>query len=395
MNKLSLIIRREYLTRIQKRSFLIMTIITPFLLYAVIILPAIFFVDGATSAQSILVIGDSSGYYTRALNLNTDYEFINATEEYLSSANQDDEIYASIVLPHDLAFHPAEVSILSGSVLPKSLQEHIEGSLSHSATLMRIARTIGKEDSIEELRVNISAKYSTTTENDKSEVSNILSLLMAFGIYLFIFSYGTMIMRSVTEEKTNKIMEVMFLSAKPSSFILGKIIGVALVGLTQFACWGIMLFTFIYLNGEGGRLAWALSALPATLGMVSLALFFLIFFILGYLLYASFFAAVGAASDPNTDTHQFLLPITLPILFSIYAGLYASFHPDSALAFWCSYIPFTSPVVMMVRLCFGINPGEAIFSILLLLVAVALSLTFSAKIYSKTILNKGKSSKWI
>jgi ABC-2 type transport system permease protein len=213
-------------------------------------------------------------------------------------------------------------------------------------------------------------------------------------IYMFIFVYGAMVMQGVMEEKTNRIIEVMVSSVKPFDLMMGKLIGIGLVGLTQFGLWGaviggVSLFGTTLLSGIGGSSEIIVNFLT-TGNLLELCLYFILFFIGGYLIYASLFAAIGAMVNSQEDTQQYMMPITILILFAFYAGFYSAQNPDGPLAFWTSLIPLTSPIVMMTRLPYGVPLWQLCLSIALLAITVILIIRLAAKIYRVGILMYGK-----
>lgn len=226
------------------------------------------------------------------------------------------------------------------------------------------------------------------TQMTSAEASASLAIVFSFLLYIFIFTYGSLVMRSIVSEKSNKILEVMFLSVKPLEMMYGKIISVALVGITQFAAWAVILFllnsisstdNISFITSVASNAEWA-SLLPCII----------IYSLLGYLLYASLFAAIGAVSGPETDTQQFLLPVMLPIVFAIYSSIQTAYYPNNDIALWCSFIPLTSPIVMTSRLCYGVESWEVILSMLILTATVIFTTYLSGKIYKSAILLHGK-----
>ena len=226
------------------------------------------------------------------------------------------------------------------------------------------------------------------TQMTSAEASAFLAIVFSFLLYIFIFTYGSLVMRSIVSEKSNKILEVMFLSVKPLEMMYGKIISVALVGITQFAAWAVILFLLNSISSTDNISFIASVASNAEWG--SLLPCLIIYSLLGYLLYASLFAAIGAVSGPETDTQQFLLPVMLPIVFAIYSSIQTAYYPDNDIALWCSFIPLTSPIVMTSRLCYGVESWEVILSMLILTATVIFTTYLSGKIYKSAILLHGK-----
>ena len=258
-----------------------------------------------------------------------------------------------------------------------------------------------------------------------SELALIVGMITTMLIYMFIFISGAQVMNSVVQEKTNRIVEVMICSVKPFELMMGKIISVALVCLTQFMMWIVLTIVLLFcanqfmgggagveemvqasnsMNGvsavemtiEAGELSVVQEALNMMkmVNWVEILGFFFIYFIGGYLLYAALFAAIGSAVDNETDTQQFMMPITIVILFALYAGIYSAENPEGPLAFWCSMIPFTSPIVMMVRIPFDVPVWEKLLSVGLLILTFIGTTWMSAKIYRTGILMYGKKVSW-
>lgn len=226
------------------------------------------------------------------------------------------------------------------------------------------------------------------TQMTSAEASASLAIVFSFLLYIFIFTYGSIVMRSIVSEKSNKILEVMFLSVKPLEMMYGKIISVALVGITQFAAWTVILFLLNSISSTDNISF--ITSITSNAEWGSLLPCIIIYSLLGYLLYASLFAAIGAVSGPETDTQQFLLPVMLPIVFAIYSSIQTAYYPDNDIAMWCSFIPLTSPIVMTSRLCYGVESWEVLLSMLILTVTVILTTYLSGKIYKSAILLHGK-----
>jgi ABC-2 type transport system permease protein len=252
-----------------------------------------------------------------------------------------------------------------------------------------------------------------------AELALIIGMVSAFIIYMFIVIYGAQVMSGVVQEKTNRIVEVIISSVKPFELMMGKIIGIAMVGLTQFLLWVVLTVIISFAVGSffGGNVdvsslqkvgQMGMQPVPTQMpteiqtlitAMSSLNYFeiislFVVYFLGGYLLYASLFAAIGSAVDNETDTQQFSLPIMLPIIFAIYAGIFSAENPDGPLAFWCSMIPFTSPIVMMVRLPFDVPAWQIVLSLSILVLTFIGTTWMAGKIYRTGILMYGKKVTW-
>lgn len=396
MNDLLLIIQREYLSRVRRKSFLLMTILTPLFLIAASIIFSAMTEDAVGGNESVLLFGDHNGYYTSILQRNSRFSFTEATEEYLEQTDPSTDFSAMLYLPDALDETPNLAFIVANYEISEALSNHINERLSEAATFekwRKDAPTLSNFWENNRVEVHCQKMNNITGGNSSNEGAALIAIVASLLLYIFIFSYGSQVMRGVNEEKNNKIMEVMFLSTRPSHFMAGKIISVALVGLTQFAIWAsaaFLLFREISDKELSILILFNKIVLPNEINIYSLAIYFVIFFLAGYLLYASLFASIGALSDPSTDTQQFFLPVTIPILFSIYAGIYTACHPDSTLGAWCSYIPFTSPIVMPTRICHGIDAWEIIGSLSILIVTDLLFFRLAGKIYRSAILLHGK-----
>ena len=261
-----------------------------------------------------------------------------------------------------------------------------------------------------EVETIIIGEEGETTGN--AEVSFGIGFMCGILIYMFIFMYGTMVMRGVIEEKTSRIVEVIISSVKPFQLMMGKILGVALVGLTQFMLWIILTIIIsafaevlffdagtistesMGMSGEQSVILSTLSNSLAGINILQLLFAFAFYFLGGYLLYSALFAAVGSAVDAEADTQQFILPITIPLIISFILMQPVMDNPDGVLAYWLSLIPFTSPIIMMVRLPFGVNNSELILSMALLVAGFLATTLFAAKIYRTGILMYGKKASY-
>lgn len=412
MRALKLIIQREYLSRIQKKSFLIMTILMPVIFIALIFVPIWLAGIKDSQAKQIAII-DSTGKYADHLKSNEEYVF-NITDRNPGKLKTDgeSELFGVLQITDDLGNNPKAVTLYSEKQAPIGLLDYINSTLSE-VTKSEKLNNLSKRDNIDpevltEIR-NISQSKNdiniTTMRWDEDgaekETSTIISSaiggIITFLMYMFILMYGTMVMNGVVEEKSNRIVEVMISSVKPFDLMMGKIIGIGLVGITQLLIWIVLI---------GGVLASAGTLFPQSgmedagspldvnlllsVNWIEIVICFLLFFIGGYLIYASIFSIIGAAVDNAQDTQQFVLPVTLIFVFALYAGIYSIQNPDGPLAFWCSLIPLTSPIVMMVRIPFGVPIWQVLLSIAILYISIVLVVKFAAKIYRVGILMYGK-----
>lgn len=417
MSKIGIVIQREYLSRVRKKSFILMTFLMPVILAALIFVPL--WMSGIKDDKvKVVSIIDNTGKYAPLFEETDSYRFeaVNDTvKEYLHGENE--EIYATLIIRSDLLQDPSALTLYSDKQVTSDLNRLIESTLNTFLRDEKIAsynipnlKEIFEESKVEVVLNTIKVEKDGTETEVSSILAETVGILFTFIIYMFIFVYGGMVMQGVMEEKNNRIIEVMVSSVKPFDLMMGKIIGVGLVGLTQFLLWAILGTFLIFFGG----MIWSLGnasevmqgmnemqnvkagALSEVLHLVSgvrlgeMVLFFLIYFVGGYMLYASLFSAIGASVDSQEDTQQFMLPITALILFAFYAAIYSIQNPAGPLAFWTSMIPFTSPIVMMVRLPFDVPLWEKILSVAVLYVTFTLTVRFSAKIYRVGILMYGK-----
>lgn len=433
MNKISIIIAREYRTRVMKKSFILLTFLTPLLFVAMIAVPLWLSSIKDDSIKNIVVI-DKTGLYQNVLKGNDVYTFVyanNPVESYKNKEKKEgSELTAVLHISEDLSKNPKAVTLYSEKQANIELKSFISNQLADYVQEQKLAsyNIPDIKNIVEKSKTDIdieTIKWNSKGEEEKTsaELALIIGTVAAVLIYMFIMVYGAQVMSGVVQEKVNRIVEVMISSVKPFQLMMGKIIGIALVGLTQFFLWILLTVTLLGVfslftgaaNPETAKqmteMASAQSAggqVPALSGsafteaistlngvnFIQILLLFVIYFLGGYLLYASLFAAVGSAVDNETDTQQFSMPLTLPIFFALYAAIYSAQNPDGPLAFWCSLIPFTSPVVMMVRLPFDVPIWQIVLSVSILVLSFIGTTWLAAKIYRTGILMYGKKITW-
>ena len=436
MHTIYLIIKREYLVRVRKKSFIIMTILGPVLIFA------FYAIIGWAAVSSInqkkIEVVDESGRFAGKFK-NDDETVYSFPKQSLAAAKKTfvkDGYNALVFIPKDVIDHPKTVQIFAEKSVSLAMQSNIERAISKEIETIKLEQAGITQKIIEDAKVNVDAQTISMSETgEKSSngiATTIISGFCALLIYISVLIYGTQVMRGVMEEKTSRIVEVIISSVKPFQLMLGKIIGVALVGLTQFMLWIVLTVGLITLgstvmgqkdtttsamtarmNGMPGgqdvqhkmataqnpvaEVMKAIETLPLTL-IVSC---FLFYFLGGYLLYSALFGAVGAAVDSETETQQFMFPIMMPIIAAIAFAQIAVRDPDGPLAFWTSIIPFTSPVVMMVRIPFGVPGWQLALSMGLLILGFIGTTWIAARIYRVGILMYGKKvsfrelSKWV
>jgi len=398
--KIGIVIGREYFTRVRKKSFIILTILMP-VLFIGLILGTLYLSMLAGGDTKKVVVLDESGEYFSVLKSNEQYEFLSHNGGFEDFRKQsDEEVYATLLISGDLLENSAALTLYSRNQVQASLLQTISSQLDEylSEKKMESYQIPGLKQMIEDSRIKVqidSIRWDDSGKETQSsaEFAMVLGMIFTFLIYMFIFAYGGMVMQGVIEEKTNRIIEVMVSSVKPFDLMMGKLIGIGLVGLTQFGIWAA-LFLACSLSGTflfgGLEVFQQISGMINGPEMIGLFLYFILFFIGGYLIYASLFAAIGAMVNTPEDTQQYMMPLTILIIFAFYAGFYSSQNPDGPLAFWTSIIPLTSPIVMMTRLPFGVPWWELVLSIFLLALTVVLIVALAAKIYRVGILMYGK-----
>ena len=410
MRKIWLIIKREYLVRVRKKAFIVMTIVGPLLMAALMIVPAYL----ANESQELRTIAiDEAGFnFTNQLK---DTDFLHFSkippEEAILLKNEfsKSNYYALLYIEGDNFTLYSNKQI--GLTVTKELETQLEKIIEHEK--LKAAGIDLNILSEAQSKIQIATKIITeggSTTNSKTEVSMGIGFICGILIYIFIFMYGTMVMRGVIEEKTSRIVEVIISSVKPFQLMMGKILGVALVGLTQFVLWIFLTIAIasvaelIFIDSSSitnelnsnqeSQLLDELTKLTGGINLIQIFISFIFYFLAGYLMYSSLFAAVGSAVDAEADTQQFVLPITIPLILAFILIQPIMENPDGPLAFWMSIIPFTSPVIMMVRLPFGVANWELALSMAILILSFILTTYLAGKIYRTGILMYGKKTSY-
>ncbi len=422
MNKIFLIVKREYNRRIHEKSFILLTVLMPFLLSALVIIPLWLSSFETNDSRSIAII-DTTGKYAPLFKDTENYHFIHSElslETYRNKSSK--EIFAFLSITDNLLNNPHAATIYSEKQVPDELIQMINLTLKRQIendklasfnipNLKQIIQSCDIEFNIQSIKWNDDG----SEQQSSTEIASIIGMAFTLLIYTFILAYGAMVMQGVMEEKNNRIVEIMISSVRPFELMLGKIIGIGFVGLFQMFIWSVMTCILLFagslwFNGgsdiasANGEIIGSISNLSIplssgdqglihsllTMDFMRIGTLFIIYFIGGYLMYAAVFAAIGSSVNSQEDSQQFMLPITLFLAFTLYAGLYSAENPDRPLAFWCSMIPFTSPIVMMIRAPFDVPTGELILSIVFLYCGAFGSIWFSAKIYRVGILMYGK-----
>jgi len=440
MSRLGLIIQREYLQTVGKKSFILTTLLVPILSILLCVVAPIMLSNVHSDEKKVVALIDQTAgqQFSSLIQDTEEYHFIVIGDTVSTNMHDvydesETDYYAIVQIPATIE-QTLQLNIFSEASVPASLGRDVEHLLRPALRKARITSygIENLEQIIDDCDVRLlvnSVKWDESGAESitSAEISMIIGLVLALAIYMFVLSYGAMIMSGVVEEKTSRIVEVIVSSCKPLELMLGKIIGVALVGFTQFAIWGILLAVGgtiaagifgVDMASSGGMdpaaIASAqgidteainaqLSANPKATEIFQMIMSinfgqiftcFILYFIGGYLLYASLFAAFGSAVDQQQDTAQFMTPLMFFMIFALYAGMFSMENPDGPLAWWCSMIPFTAPITMMVRLPFDVPIWEIALSLGLLFATAFFVLWLAARIYRTGILMYGKKFEW-
>ncbi len=434
---IKIIISREYLNRVKKKSFLVTTFLVPVLMAALVLVPMILMMTSEEKTKVIAVF-DRSGVVAQTLQDTKTIDYVISPDIPLDSLKRNmKELGYDAVLDISEIDGQKSVSADLTSVNPMGVEmaSNINNRIEDAIEVYRI-ESYGIEDLAQIMKdVKADIRLNTYTIGDDGEekisetgVYAIFSMILGMIIFIFVNMFGSMVMSSVIEEKTSRVVEVLVSSVKATELMFGKIIGIACVALTQFFLWIVLTFALVagasavmgtdmlkdknpvemvesmgvdaaavedVMSSEGpaGEISVVLDTIR-NMDMGSMLLIFLVFFVFGYLLYASMFAAIGSAVENEGDSSQLQLPLTIPLMIGYFIAIYAFKAPDSAIAFWGSMIPFTSPIVMIARAPFGVPAWEVAVSMVLLIVTFVVMAWLSAKIYKVGILMFGKKTTW-
>lgn len=412
MKHLRIIIEREYLNKIRNKSFIIMTFVSPLIVVAfALIIGFLTDVNSKSNAKDILILDESGLFGTTFSDTETiHYEYLkDKTLQEARAEVLETNKYGLLYIPKEETAQKAFYSEESPSL---SLVNELTGALEKTLFQYNLTQKGIDKAEIDSARTKITLQMENFTGEKTSEFDNVMKIAIGgvagYLIFMFIIIYGNMIMRSVIEEKTNRIVEIIISSVKPFQLMLGKIIGTSLAGITQFAIWlviGGVLFalapSLFQVDTPTATQAIAATESHSEISNIITALYhfpfletsgvFLLFFVGGYLLYSSLYAMVGAMVDNETDTQQFLMPILIPLMLAFYVGMFSVIEePHGTISVVFSYIPLTSPVVMLMRIPFGVAWWEVLISLLLLYITFFLVIKIASKIYRIGILMYGK-----
>lgn len=428
MNKTLLILQREYLIRVKKKSFIIMTFLGPLLMAALMVVPIVLATMRDVGNKSVVVL-DETGWFAGKFESGEQMSFIIA-DQPLDSLKKEvikGKFDFLVHIPATQLNVPSNAELYSIKQPSVSVRSYVRNVIKTEVENRKLMASGIDPEVIRQSKTTVNVltyQLGADGELKKSytDVQSALGFISALLIYFFIFLFGSQVMRGVIEEKTNRIIEVIVSSVKPFQLMLGKVLGIALVGLTQFLLWVILTMgIYLVLMGIfGSEIVQQPAAMSGELmqqvpeeqmdavtkGMSEvfevvrtinfpLILFsFAFYFLGGYLLYAALFAAIGSAVDNETDVQQFMLPVSLPLILGIVMMNFLINNTDSSLAFWLSIIPLTSPIVMMVRIPFGVPVWELTLSMAVLVGGFLFTTWIAARIYRTGILMYGKKVSW-
>lgn len=408
MNKLLIVTKREFLYRVKKKSFIIITALMP-LLFALVMFTPILLVNMNEGSEHNVAVIDKTGKYASCFRDGDGWKFF-FPRTTVDDVMSDHNTYAVIEINKDPAQAKEAIDIYSRNEVSASMVSMVRLALTEKVRTERLAayNIPNLEQIIKESDREIEMRTIRFNDSDKSweesnpEIPQVIGIMLTLLIYMFILTYGSMVMQSVTEEKSSRIVEVIISSVKPFTLMLGKVLGIMLTGLFQIMIWGIMAAWILIIVGivipkspttladmDVQNISGILSTL-FSMNWIEITVLFILFFVGGYLLYASFFAAVGASVSSQEDIGQFVLPVTVVMIFALYVGIACMNDPDSNLAFWCSMIPFTSPIVMIMRIPFGVPVWQELLSLLILFASALYVIKISGKIYRTGILLYGQ-----
>lgn len=404
-NKTLIILSREYLQRVRRKSFIITTILMPILMVGLMMLPAL--IDKFSDKENkVFAVIDDSGAIAPALQNTPELKFVStdASEEELRKNEDYDGI---LIIGKSIIDNPSDVTLYSRGAMSPQSEMIISSQI--GAIIEQNRLTKYKIENLPQILAEVHADVNMKTlriDEDEDRVtstivSSLVGMLMSLVLYMFVLIYGQMVMTSIIEEKNNRVLEVVVSSVSPSRLMMGKILGIGAVAVTQIVIWALLICSFTtwvmpsmlssFLNGGSDLdLMQALTMLGDTGYILNLFALLILLLIGGYLFYSSIYAAIGSAVDNIQDASQLQTVAVVPIILGMVFSMSVINDPNSTLAFWLSMIPFTSPMVMMARIPFGIPAGQIVASLAILYASVVFLIWLSAKIYRVGIFMYGK-----
>ena len=405
MKNIILIAKREFFTQVKKKSFIILTLLTPLLIIVFGGVVSLMFRANETQMQISVI--DKSGLFKDKLKSDENIRYVFSSEEteksLIKTLETTEEMNGVMIIPKK-EIHELEnsIEILTNKNLSNEARRNIAGNISEIIKAEKI-NTLGISTAqIEDLNKGVNLHVVNVLEKEKKQdsflvgVKSGLSMFLMYCVFTFIMMYGIRVMRSVLEEKNNRVVEILISSVKPFELMMGKILGVTGVALVQFGVWVVMIFASVMTLGSSNvgmvsgvaEVQMVLSALSqVNYGLILFV--FVIYFLLGYLFYSAMYAAIGSAVDNETETQQFTLFAILPMMLGFYGSITIMNNPDGPMSFWLSMIPFTSPIAMLARIPFDVPVWELVLSIGILLVSTLGMVFIASKIYRVGILMYG------
>ena len=405
MKNIILIAKREFFTQVKKKSFIILTLLTPLLIIVFGGVVSLMFQANETQMQISVI--DKSGLFKDRLKSDQNIRYVFSSEEteksLIKALETTEEMNGVMIIPKK-EIHELEnsIEILTNKNLSNEARRNIAGNISEIIKAEKINALGISTVQIEDLNKSVNLHVVNVLEKEKKQdsflvgVKSGLSMFLMYCVFTFIMMYGIRVMRSVLEEKNNRVVEILISSVKPFELMMGKILGVTGVALVQFGVWVVMIFASVMTLGSSNvgmvsgvaEVQMVLSALSQiNYGLILFV--FVIYFLLGYLFYSAMYAAIGSAVDNETETQQFTLFAILPMMLGFYGSITIMNNPDGPMSFWLSMIPFTSPIAMLARIPFDVPVWELVLSIVILLVSTLGMVFIASKIYRVGILMYG------
>lgn len=429
MNKILLIIQREYLSRVKKKSFIIMTLLTPLIVAGFYGLIIYFSIQGVKGTFNKVAVVNHNKSLTEKLQptKNIGYTYVNESLEAMKSSLKTTKYDYILYLPEFNISSPKGIQLIGTKQAGLSLSNRVSGDIEELIRTQKLKASGISQTDLDGLKTDVNIDTKKIGEAGKEEdssagASTIIGTAAGICMFMFILLYGIQVMRGVIEEKTSRIIEIMISSVKPFQLMMGKIIGIALVGLTQFVLWIVLTAsistlavsafvgkdaiaqnTSVAIKAKDGTSispavnspvdspVLAMQKSLASLDLTKIILVFIFFFIGGYLFYSALYAAIGSAVDSETETQQFMMPVMMPLLVGYALSLsVVTNDPYGPIAFWLSMIPFTSPIAMVVRLPYGVPDWQLALSMLILVIGFIGTVWLASRIYRVGILMYGK-----
>ena len=405
MKNIILIAKREFFTQVKKKSFIILTLLTPLLIIVFGGVVSLMFQANETQMQISVI--DKNGLFKDKLKSDQNIRYVFSSEEteksLIKALETTEEMNAVMIIPKK-EIHELEnsIEILTNKNLSNEARRNIAGNILEIIKAEKINALGISTAQIEDLNKGVNLHVVNILEKEKKQdsflvgVKSGLSIFLMYCVFTFIMMYGIRVMRSVLEEKNNRVVEILISSVKPFELMMGKILGVTGVALVQFGVWVVMIFASVMTLGSSNvgmvsgvaEVQMVLSALSQiNYGLILFV--FVIYFLLGYLFYSAMYAAIGSAVDNETETQQFTLFAILPMMLGFYGSITIMNNPDGPMSFWLSMIPFTSPIAMLARIPFDVPIWELVLSIVILLVSTLGMVFIASKIYRVGILMYG------